>query len=153
MRKMGYTRFPPFIRLDSKKLQPGKSNKLGWYTYSWSRPILIGNFIHSLQNGWYELNSPWTIYECEHFEAHLTAGGKVKQEHEDGEHDDGIFAAAISIQIARGLQSMTERSKKRFMGDLSASRLPPIDVRPFAGHTFSTSEDKNGLVSLDDLMR
>jgi hypothetical protein len=140
---MGYSHFFLFTRIDSKKIQPAKSNKMGWYTYSWARSILMTNFIMSVKNEWYEINSLWTIYELEHFEAHVTSTGKIKEEHEDGEHDDGIFAGAISIQIARGLQSMTERSKKRFMGDLSASKLPPIDVTPWHGHALSTDPARN----------
>jgi hypothetical protein len=150
MRSMGYQRFFGFTRYDNKKST--KSNKLGWYTFSWSRPILIGSFIDTIEQGWYELNSPWTLHECEHFEAHSTASGKIKQEHEDGEHDDGIFAAAISIEIVRGKQSKTERSKKRFMGDPDAGRLPPLDLGPTVGQTFpSRSDDNFRPLDLNDL--
>jgi hypothetical protein len=131
MRQMGYQRIFRFARYDNAKST--KSNKLGWYTFGWSRPILMSSFIHAIENGWYELNSPWTLHECEHFESHSTASGKVKQEHEDGEHDDGIFASAISIEIVRGKQTMTERSKKRFMGDAGANALPPLDLKPSPG--------------------
>ena len=149
MRQMGYHRFFKFQRYDN--LKSTKSNKLGWYTFSWSRPILIGSFIDTIEQGWYELNSPWTLHECEHFESHSTASGKIKQEHEDGEHDDGIFAAAISIEIVRGKQSKTDRSKKRFMGDAEASRLPRLDLDP-PGATFtSRSLDGYKPVTLEDL--
>jgi hypothetical protein len=152
MRQMGYHRFPPFVRYDSKKIQPAKSNKVGWFTYSWSRPILISSFINTIEQGWYELNSPWTLHECEHFESHHTAAGKVKQEHEEGEHDDGIFAAAISLQVVRGLQTMTDRSKKRFMGDAANSHLPPLDLGATAGQRFP-SRDLDGYkaVTLEEL--
>jgi hypothetical protein len=150
MRQMGYSRLFRFSRYDN--LKSTKSNKLGWYTFGWSRPILIGDFIDTLVQGWYELNSPWTIHECEHFEAHPTASGKVKQEHEDGEHDDGIFAAAISLEIVRGKQSKTERSKKRFMGDAEAGRLPALDLGPHAGAVFtSKSLDNYRPVRIEDL--
>ena len=152
MRQMGYHRFPPFVRYDSKKIQPAKSNKVGWFTYSWSRPILISSFINTIEQGWYELNSPWTLHECEHFESHHTAAGKVKQEHEEGEHDDGIFAAAISLQVVRGLQTMTDRSKKRFMGDAANSHLPPLDLGATTGQRFP-SRDLDGYkaVTLEEL--
>jgi hypothetical protein len=149
MRQMGYHRFFRFARYDNAKST--KSNKLGWYTFAWSRPILLGSFIDTLERGWYELNSPWTLHECEHFEAHSTATGKIKQEHEAGEHDDGIFAASISIEIVRGKQSKTDRSKKRYQGDLSADSLPPLDLSP-RGPTFPTkSLDGYAPVTLDEL--
>jgi hypothetical protein len=137
MRKMGYTRFPSFIRYDGKDLKKQKSRKIGWYTNVWSRPILVDSFVHSVQNGWYVINSPWLIDECKHFEVHYTASGKEKKEHEEGEHDDGLFAAAISEIIVNDLKSMTERSKKRF-GAAENQALPPINVEPYRGHTFST---------------
>jgi hypothetical protein len=150
MRQMGYHNLFRFGRYDNVKST--KSNKLGWYTFGWSRPILINSFIDTIEQGWYELNSPWTLHECEHFESHSTASGKVKQEHEDGEHDDGIFAAAISLEIVRGKQSKTERSKKRFMGDPDAGNLPLLDTRPYAGQTFpSRSLDAYAPVAIEDL--
>jgi hypothetical protein len=150
IRQMGYRNIFRFARYDNAKST--KSNKLGWYTFGWSRPILIGDFIDDIRNGWYVLNSPWTLHECEHFESHVTASGKVKQEHEDGEHDDGIFASAISKQIVRGKQSKTERSRKRFMGDAAASALPPLDTRPLGGMVVSSRSVDNYLpVDLNDL--
>jgi hypothetical protein len=150
LRQMGYSRIFRFGRYDN--IKSTKSNKAGWYTYGWSRPILIGDFIDTLEHGWYELNSPWTLHECEHFETHKTATGKIKQEHEDGEHDDGIFAAAISLQIVRGKQSKTERSHKRFMGDAANARLPELDLGPTVGQRFP-SRDLDGYrpVTLEEL--
>lgn len=147
-RSFGYSRFPPFIRLDSKKLRPGKSNKIGWYTNVWSRPILLDGFVHNVQNGWYELNSPWTIFECAHFEVHYTAAGKEKKEHEEGGHDDGIFAAAISITNIRLLEPMAERSTKRFSGEDKLKR-PLLDCTPYSGRKISTLPQKE--LSLYDL--
>jgi len=152
MRKMGYGHFPPFIRYDGKDLKKSKSRKIGWYTNSWSRPILIDSFVHSVQNGWFVINSPWLIDECKHFEIHYTAAGKEKKEHEEGEHDDGLFAAAISEIIVNDLKSMTERSLKRFMGDLSGLTLPAIDVEPFRGHSFSPDPNRNRVVTTDDIV-
>ena len=151
MRKMGYTRFPRFIRYDGKDLKKQKSNKMGWYTNSWSRPILIDSFVHSVQNGWYVVNSPWLIDEMNHFEVHYTASGKEKKEHEDGEHDDGLFAAAISEIIVNDLKSMTERSKKRF-GNPATSALPPIDVGRYQGHTFSSKSSASHAITTQDIV-
>jgi hypothetical protein len=151
MRKMGYTRFPSFIRYDGKDLKKQKSKKIGWYTNVWSRPILVDSFVHSVQNGWYVINSPWLIDECKHFEVHYTASGKEKKEHEEGEHDDGLFAAAISEIIVNDLKSMTERSKKRF-GAADQQALPPINVEKYAGNVFSTKREGNRAISMSDII-
>lgn len=151
MRKMGYTRFPSFIRYDSKDLKKQKSKKIGWYTNVWSRPILVDSFVHSVQNGWYVINSPWLIDECKHFEVHYTASGKEKKEHEEGEHDDGLFAAAISEIIVNDLKSMTERSKKRF-GAADQQALPPINVEKYAGQVFSTKPGGGRAITMEDIV-
>lgn len=152
MRKMGYGRFHAFIRYDGKDLKKSKSRKMGWYTNSWSRPILIDSFVHSVQNGWYVVNSPWLMEEMEHFEVHYTKAGKEKKEHEDGEHDDGLFASAISEIIVNDIKTMTERSKKRFMGDLSGQALPPVDIEPWRGNRVATGPDANRIVSTSDIV-
>ena len=78
--------------------------------------------------------------------------GAVSSEHEEGEHDDGIFAAAISLQVVRGLQTMTDRSRKRFQNDAEASRLPSVDIGPFGGQRFTTgSVEHLKPLSIDDL--
>jgi hypothetical protein len=134
LQKLGFSRFPPFHRFDSKSPQRSAvtSNRRGWYTFGWSRPILLDGFVHAVKNGWYELNSPWTIDECAHFETYLTATGKEKKEHESGEHDDGIFAAAIAMQTSHMLDSLTERTKQRHVAPTLNSSLPPLDLRPYA---------------------
>ena len=151
MRKMGYTRFPSFIRYDGKDLKKQKSRKIGWYTNSWSRPILVDSFVHSVQNGWYVINSPWLIDECKHFEVHYTASGKEKKEHEEGEHDDGLFAAAISEIIVNDLKSMTERSQKRFSA-LNSQLLPPVNVEPYQGQVISSKPGAGRAISMEDIV-
>jgi len=125
----GYRRFPSFVRLDSKKVMVKKATKEGWYTYSWSRPILVDTFVAYSQNLWIEINSPWLIDEMSHFEVHVTKSGKEKLEHEDDEHDDRIFAAAMGTVVPHLHTPLLERSKKRFV--LSEGQLPELDLRPY----------------------
>lgn len=124
----GYRRFPGFVRLDQKKVITKKAVKQGWFTYSWSRPILIDGFVNYAQNLWIEINSPWLIDEMRHFEVHVTKSGKEKFEHEDDEHDDRIFAAAMGTVVPHLHMPMLERSKKRFT--LREGELPRLDLRP-----------------------
>lgn len=115
MVRMGYSNFHRAIRYDSRSLGKAKrmSRKLGWYTYGWSRPILLGHFVHWAKNGWADVNSPWLLYEMKHFEITTTASGKEKMEHEDEEHDDRIFAAAMAIFCPHDMDRMDQRTKKR----------------------------------------
>jgi hypothetical protein len=141
MMRMGYPVrcFHAFTRQDltpqrMAKLKRGPSVKRGWYTYGWSRPILTGYFVQCAQNGWIRINSPWLVEEMKQFEVHLTSTGKEKMEHEQGAHDDRIFAAAMATFCPHDQDIVAERSKKRIV---EADALPPIDLGPYAGHTVS----------------
>ena len=114
--------------------------KRGWYTYGWSRPILTGYFVQCAQNGWIRINSPWLIEEMKQFEVHLTSTGKEKMEHEQGAHDDRIFAAAMATFCPHDQDIVAERSKKRIV---EADALPPIDLGPYRGQTVSTRVNLN----------
>jgi len=124
MKQMGWptSRIHKFVRYDGKKVQKAKATKLGWYTTSWSRPLLLSMFIAAVENGWYKPNSKFLHGELDNFEARQTDSGLTKMEHADGKHDDRLFAAAISYFIAHDLEKMIERSKRRYNA--------PTDKRP-----------------------
>lgn len=68
--------------------------QLGWKTNMVSRPVMIDTFIEAVEEKQLKLNSKAILYEC------LTLvdnGGKI--EAEDGEHDDGVIAASIALQM------------------------------------------------------
>jgi len=115
MKRLGYPagRFFNFGRYDSKNKLKQLTNKQGWFTTGWSRPILVGNFVYVVKNGWYILNSPWTIEECREFEVHQTSTGKAKLEHSSTSHDDSIFASGISTFILHDMDTLADRSKKQ----------------------------------------
>lgn len=137
MRKMGYTNFHRMTRYDSKRVNKNRASKLGWYTFGWSRPLLVGNFVHAARNGWAEINSPWMINEMRHFEVHLTARGKERLEHEEGEHDDRLFAAAMAIFCPHDMDTLADRSKKR---SLETTSLPTLDITPYRGQIITPSQ-------------
>jgi hypothetical protein len=149
MRKMGYTNFHRMIRYDGKRVNKSRSVKMGWYTFSWSRPLLTGNFVHAAQNGWAEINSPWLIEEMKHFEVHTTSTGKEKLEHEEGEHDDRIFAAAMAIFCPHDLDVLADRSKKR---TVEQTGLPRLDTRPYGGQVITSAQMRERPLDLNDLM-
>jgi hypothetical protein len=155
MKRLGYPagRFFNFGRYDTRKIK-SETNKQGWFTTGWSRPILIGMFVHCVKNGWYILNSPWTIEECREFEVHLTTTRKEKWEHSEEACDDGIFGSAISTFILHDLDTLADRSKKRFRAVGEAP--PPVDIGEYRGMVVNPRMDivKGGrILSIDDVIR
>lgn len=150
MKKMGYSTFHRMVRYDRKKIRKSKATAEGWFTHGWSRPLLVTNFVHSAQNGWADINSPWLIEEMKHFEVHITATGREKLEHEDGQHDDRIMAAAMAIFCPHDLDILALRSKKRIV---EPSSLPPIDLGPWQGHVISAGQiAETRRLSIDDML-
>jgi hypothetical protein len=155
MKRLGYPagRFFNFGRYDGKRLkQP--TNKQGWFTTGWSRPILIGNFVHGVKNGWYVPNSPWTIEDCRNFEVHFTASGKKRMEHSSKSNDDAIFASSISTFILHDTDTLANRSKKQFRE--SPASLPNVDLTPYSGLSFNPKIGKDAMrgdLTIDDIIR
>jgi hypothetical protein len=142
MGNLGFHRFHKMIRYDSspKDMRRSKSRKRGWFTHGWSRPILTDGFVILVQNGWYVVNSPYTMREMSQWEVHLTAGGKDKFEHSTDSTDDGIFANAMAAFCPNDKRSMAERSAKSFTGE-PYQKLPALDVSaPPAGIVISTKD-------------
>ncbi len=137
MARMGYSNFHRMTRYDDdpKKITKRKrstAGKRGWYTFGWSRQLLTGNFVHAVQNDWALIQSPWLVEEMKTFEVHVTSTGKEKMEHEEGECDDRVFAAAMAIFCPHDMDILAERSKKR---PSAPSVLPPLDLGPSRGFT------------------
>jgi hypothetical protein len=130
MKQMGWPniRVHSFVRYDSKKVQKSKSIRKGWYTNSWSRPLLLSMFIAAIENGWYKVNSKFLREECDNFEARYTDSGLTKMEHAQGKHDDRLFAAAISYFIAHDLARMIDRSKRKYAAP--TAKLPELVLAP-----------------------
>lgn len=153
LRKLGYPtgRFHQFGRYDTLEMKQ-RTNKLGWHTGGWSRPILLGYFVHAIKNGWLILNSPWTIDECQHFEVHTTESGRSKQEHSSESWDDGIFAAAMAYFTAHDMDSLAERSNKQYRGELAPLNLPQVDITPVTGIASVSPYGYRNQVNLDSLL-
>lgn len=130
MKQMGWpsSRVHSFVRYDGKKVQKGKATKKGWYTNSWSRPLLLSMFIAAVENGWYKVNSKFLKEECDNFEARYTDSGLTKMDHAQGKHSDRLFGAAISYFIAHDLKLMIERSKRKYA--TPSAKLPELVMAP-----------------------
>ena len=132
MRKMGYTRMHRMIRYDSNPAynRKAKSHKDGWYTFNWSRPMLTDGFVVTVQNGWYELNSAYTLWEMQHWEVHYKGeSGKVVYEAGEETTADGLKANALAAFCPNDIRSLTERTTKRFM-EGGEERRPALDIEP-----------------------
>ncbi len=150
MWRMGYYRFHRPIRYDSriKDMRKSQAHKRGWFTNRITRPILLGNFIIAVQNGWYQVNSPWTIWEMQHFEVHYVkredgGRGREKQEHAKDSTDDGLFANAMAFFCPNDLQSLTERTSKKRSDLVSedGEEGPDIELGEYSS-TMSTRAEK-----------
>ena len=131
MRKMGFTRFHRMTRYDStpKKMRKRDSHKEGWYTYGYTRAILTDTFVTLVQNGWYVINSPYTIWEADHWEVHYTEAGKNKFEHGEDSTDDGLFGNALCAFCPNDQKSLADRTQKQFRAE-DGQRQPAIDFTP-----------------------
>lgn len=112
----GFRNHHHFREYDKRTMKPiaGVNAREGWWTNEWSRPLLLGTFKHAVENGWYEINSRFTLAEIEALEQIVGTTGKVRQDHRSGEHDDRIFAAAMAYFTFHDNDIMAERSKKKY---------------------------------------
>ena len=132
----GYSRFHRMIRYDSmpKDMRKSKSRKRGWFTGVWSRPMLTGAFVMHVQNDWYRVNSPYTIWEMDNWEVHYTGSGKDKFEHAEETTDDGVFANALAAFCANDRKSHSDRMHSKWHGGGDRGK-PRLDIAPIGTGT------------------
>ena len=101
---------------DSKgNIDPNKGTKEGWRTTTWSRPILVDRFIEAVNTGWLVLNDPVALREMATWvRKHKGQQGKPFIEHEDGAHDDSLFAAAMCWTTLHDLENTALRLARKF---------------------------------------
>jgi hypothetical protein len=113
LKMMGFFNHHIPRRYDSKKIKDDSSRKEGWYSNTWSVPIMMTRFTEAVNGGWYEPRSRWLIEELRTLERHETAG-KSKMEHQTGKFDDRVRAAATSYFTVHDMDVLTERAQKRY---------------------------------------
>jgi len=101
---------------DRKKFKPnvGEHGRIGWFTNEWSRPLLLSAFQYALENGWYTVKSKWLSEEIAGLEQKTMSSGKTRVDHESGQHDDRVFAAAMAYWTMNQSSVMIERAQKRY---------------------------------------
>jgi hypothetical protein len=153
MSSMGYSHFHMMSRYDGKNPKRDKAvaRKRGFFTGTWSREALTSYFAVCAKNLWLHVNSPWLLEEMRTFEAKVTATGKPKLEHEDGKHDDRVFAAAMACFCPHDLEAMAGRSKKR---SVNPTALPPLNFQPSRPSNVFTPKDQmqTEIATLEDIV-
>lgn len=124
LKRMGFFYHHRFVYYDGKKIDETKASKEGWFTNSWSRPLLLGRFVDGVVNGWLNVNSPFLIQEMKSFERKMTEGGVSRLEHQKGKHDDRIFAQAMAYFTRHALDVMLARANKRL--NMPKDKLPML---------------------------
>jgi len=124
------------------------SNKLGWWTNARTRPKLINKAIQYVQRGWWDIKSPWLIYEMKHIRKE-DAQAQVKASH--GFHDDIFMAGAIALWSAHDLEFSEfgpgeEMAAKRDHNyaqrvEMQSYALPPLNERKDYINTDCSYED------------
>lgn len=106
LRKMGWQHFHQWERYDNRRLRLSRSNKLGWYTNSWSRSMMMDLLIKMLRDAWVDINSPWFVQEMQDLER-----DEVRQSMRamGGGHDDRIMSLgfvlfSLHVRELRGTQ-------------------------------------------------
>lgn len=132
LRLMNFYRHNWFVALDQRtfRAQPGKTGRPGFWTNVWSRPLLLGFFTSSLENGWFEVKSRFLEAEIKNAEMKVMKSGQTRMDHERGKHDDRIFAAAMSHWTLHDTEVLAEWSKRRY--NSGSERPLTIDYSPYA---------------------
>lgn len=107
----GYINFHYMERYDMRKHPGTFSNRRGWATTAWSRPLIQQHLKHGIETGWVVINSEATIDEVVNLESEETDSGKTKYEHAEGKNDDSYLALAIAYFVSHDRETLTERLK------------------------------------------
>lgn len=92
IRKRGWNHLHIWLRYDDRKINQSRARKVGWYTTSWSRPMMLDYFIKASKDGWLDINSMELLEEMADFEQNDKT---MKLQHSQGKWDDRIFAIGM----------------------------------------------------------
>lgn len=76
-----------------------RTSRVGWTTNMKTRPVMMDEFRQEFESGELEINSEVTKSEMQTFV--IKNEKRVKIEHDDGKHDDSLFADFIAIQMIK----------------------------------------------------
>jgi hypothetical protein len=124
LRLSGWSNFHVWIRLDTKIINKARSRKIGWYTYGWSRRLLMEFTIKAVKAGWVILNSPWLITEL----GQLETDSEIWMARADNNDLDATDDRYIGMGIA--YMSLHELDKQKGEYTPSIRALAPPVISP-----------------------
>jgi intein/homing endonuclease len=136
--KRGYHNFHPWVRIDNKRIQPGKANKIGVYTSGWFRKQIMDWILVFLRDRKIDINSPYLVGEMEALEADEYSQA-LKAAY--GAHDDRLMALGFIIVSLYQLEIMRGQSAE----DQEAQQEETDPV--FQAPAFNTAEGQAGLLA------
>lgn len=107
----GYSNFFYMDRWDMRRKPGQRSNRRGWATTSWSKPLMDGGLKHAAETGWIVINSERLLDEMDNMEAEVTDSDKTVYDHAEGEHNDCWTATGIGYCVNHEKDTIVERMK------------------------------------------
>ena len=98
---------------DKGNINTEKGHKEGWRTVAWSRDILLQKFVNYVTGGWIKINDPVCIRQMKTFMRRLKLG-RATMGHDNGEHDDNIFANAMALITAHDIEDEGKRIESKY---------------------------------------
>ena len=147
LRKRGWSNFHPWIRYDSKRLRPQDAHKLGWFTNSWSRAMMMDMLLKAVRDEWIDVYSPYFVDEMadlerDEFKQSLSAAY--------GGNDDRIIAGAIvffslhALELKSGQPMIASQRKAKQAGQaFDPVYLPGFQGSDVGNKQFGTMEELN----------
>ena len=113
LRKHGWTNLHHWMRLDNKKIRQSQSTKIGWFSNSWARAMMMDYAIKALRDEFIDVNSPYFVDEMADMER-----DEFRQSLKAvfGGHDDRFVAFGmcfVSMHIMEIQGSMRSVSSQR----------------------------------------
>ncbi len=123
MRKMGWSNFHQWIRLDKKILREDKANFIGFTMVEWARDLVVNGLIKTLKDGLIDIDSPWLLQEMSHLEKNEE---KARIEAAPNAHDDRFMAMGM---ILMSLHAMNWDTIKSVYGKSKVQRVDEEEER------------------------
>lgn len=114
---MGFLDHHIMHRYDSKgNIDPNKGTQEGWFTRTYTRSILLDRYVDAINTGWLVLNDPISIRQLALFVRKFDkgVGNSARMEHQQGQHDDGLFADALCWTGFHDTENSAKRIQSRW---------------------------------------
>lgn len=112
-------------RYDDKEISKNKVSKQGFFSNSWSRPMLVNRFIDAVNGGWIKINSPMAIRQLGKWVRKTLSSGKTRMDHESGQHDDNIIGLSMAYFTRHGHDVLVNRMHLKYSSP--DDKRPPVN--------------------------